>query len=334
MALLELVIGSLAALAFLLMTVSFFLERRVEARFPPAGAFADIDGTPIHYIDVPAGPAADLAPMVFIHGAGGNARDLHGAFAEPLAGRGRMVFVDRPGAGYSGRAGARDTAPDAQANYVAGLMDRLGMPDAIVIGHSLGAAVAAAFAVDHPGKTAGLVLLAPATHPWPGGGIGWYWRIANLPVVGWLFAQAIAAPFGHLLYRRAVRAVFRPNRMPADYGLRSATRLVLRRENFMHNARDVGQLNGHVARLSPRYREIVAPTVIITGDSDGTVSPELHARALERDIAGSRLVWLRDTGHMATYTATGEIIAEIERLNRPIAGKAASQMPERPSLAT
>ena len=334
MASFELLTGMVAAVAILLVILTLILEWIVEARYPAVGAFTEINGMRVHYVDIPEGAAADLAPMIFIHGASGNARDLYGAFGDRLKGRGRMIFVDRPGAGYSGRASAADAAPDAQADYVAGLMEQLSITRAIIIGHSLGSAVAAAFGVNHRDKVAGLVFIAPATHPWAGVDIGWYYRLANTPLLGWLFIHLIAVPFGHLMYHGAVKEVFWPNRAPHDYAHRSATRLVLRRANFRHNARDIGRLNDNVARLSPRYREITAPTVIITGDRDGVVAPDLHARGLARDIEGARLVWLKDIGHMPTYSNTDEIIAEIEWLNGRIREIEAAQMPERPSLET
>lgn len=313
----------------------------VERRFPPLGAFAEIDGVPLHYFDVAASEPADLLPMVFLHGASGNARDLMGAFAEPLRGRGRMIFVDRPGAGYSGRLGKRDAAPDLQARYVCGLLDALGIDRAVIVGHSLGGSVAAAFAIHHPDRTAGLVFIAPATHPWPGAEISWYYRLANLPVLGPIFAHTFAVPAGNLKYRSAVRDVFAPNKVPGDYWKRSATRLVLRPGNFLHNAVDVGALHDNVRRLAPRYGEIRVPAVIISGDSDNTVLADLHSTGLERDIEGARLVWLKNTGHMPTYSATAQIIVEIEQLNddiraaaRPDAPGGGRQMPDRPSLAT
>ena len=42
---------------------------------------------------------------------------------------------------------------------------------------------------------AGLVLLAPATHPWPGG-VTWYYDLAARPVVGPLFSWTVALPVG------------------------------------------------------------------------------------------------------------------------------------------
>lgn len=340
---LEFLAGVVAVLALGAALATQLLSRNVERRFPPLGEFAETDGIRLHYFDIPAGPSADLAPMVFVHGASGNARDLMGAFGDRLKGRGRMIFVDRPGAGYSGRTGGNDAAPDLQAGYVAALLDRLAIGKAVIVGHSLGGAITAAFAVQHPEKTAGLVFIAPATHPWPEAQISWYYKLANLPVLGALFAHTVAVPFGNLKYRSVVREVFAPDRVPNSYSHRSATRLVLRPANFLHNARDVGDLHANVERLSLRYGEIRAPTVIITGDRDNTVLADIHSVGLQRDIEGARLVWLENTGHMPTYSATDQIIAEIERLNADIRSKPASgplprrgepQIPDRPSLAT
>ena len=60
-------------------------------------------------------------------------------------------------------------------------MEKRGIKRAVIVGHSFGGAIAAAFGVRHPDKTEGLLFLAPATHPWPGG-IDWYYHLAAMPM--------------------------------------------------------------------------------------------------------------------------------------------------------
>jgi pimeloyl-ACP methyl ester carboxylesterase len=91
-----------------------------------------------------------------------------------------MLFVDRPGHGYSERGGPENASPPARPMRLPALMDKRGIDKAIIVGHSFGGAIAAAFGVRHPEKTAGLLFLAPATHPWPGG-IDWYYHVATAP---------------------------------------------------------------------------------------------------------------------------------------------------------
>lgn len=50
----------------------------------------------------------------------------------------------------------------------------------------------------------------------------------------------------------------------------------------------------------------------MTADKDGIVSPEIHSRTLHGQIRGSRLVVLKDAGHMPHWTATQRVVSEIE----------------------
>lgn len=299
-----------------LFLASRYFASQAEARFPPKGQFADVAGQQVHYVEYPAGENADLIPMIFIHGASANLRDLESAIAGRLEGRGRMIFLDRPGHGYSQRGMREDVhLPWGQAALVSGLLDHLGIAKAIVIGHSYGGSVAASFAVNHPEQTAGLVFLAPATHPWPGGDVTWYYDVTSLPVVGWLFSELLAVPAGQRLYHDGVKSVFKPQKVPENYEQLSATRLVLRPDVFRNNASDVSSLYDAVTSIAPRYSDISVPTSIITGDSDDIVLAEIHSKGLEQDIAGANLVWLEGVGHSPLWTNPDVVISEIERVS-------------------
>jgi pimeloyl-ACP methyl ester carboxylesterase len=292
---------------------SFYETRVIERTYPNIGELNDIGGYKLNALHIPLPAAADLPPLVFIHGASGNLRDQVEAFAAPLAGRAEMLFVDRPGHGYSERGGAENALPSGQADAIARLMEKRGIDGAILIGHSFGGAIAAAFGVRHPDKTKGLLFLAPATHPWPGG-VDWYYTLAAMPVLGWLFARLLVMPIGLRRVETGTLAVFRPNPRPPGYIERTAPALVLRPRTFRHNARDAANLHAFVTAYSPHYNEIQAPTVIITGDSDGIVLEELHSRGLARDIDGAELVTIRNLGHKPDYLATDVAIVAMEKL--------------------
>lgn len=305
-----------AALALLLLAGFAFTAwktRAIERDFPNRGTLVDVGGFRMNSVHVPAPVTADLPPLVFIHGASGNLLDQMTAFRARLEGRAEMLFLDRPGHGYSERGGAQNAWPDGQADAIARLMERHGMEKAVIVSHSFGAAIAASFALNHADKVAGLLFLAPATHPWPGG-IDWYYDVAKMPYVGWLFTRLVTLPAGLSRIDAGTRFVFTPNARPPDYTKETAPALVLRPANFRNNAIDVANLLEYVKRVQPRYREIAAPTVIVTGDTDGVVLEEIHSRGLARDIAGSELVWIHNLGHKPDYAVPEVAIAALEKI--------------------
>ncbi|MDA4847107.1 alpha/beta fold hydrolase [Hoeflea poritis] len=289
-------------------------SRRIERLYPPIGEFVDVGGYRLHAMHIPAEDGADLPPIVFLHGASGNLRDQVSAFRDRLEGRAEMLFVDRPGHGWSERGGPENAFPDGQARAVAELMNRKGIAQALIVGHSFGGVIAANMALERPHKVSGLLFLATASHPWPGG-IDWHYHAATAPVVGRLATWLLAMPAGLLRIDMAARNVFSPNRYPPDYLARSGTALILRPWTFRYNAYDVANLYDHVVKVSPRYREIETPTIIVTGDNDYVVSPDIHSAALSEAIDGSELVRIKGVGHKPDYIATDLCVAAMEKLS-------------------
>ena len=286
----------------------------IAAANPPVGAFVDVGGFDMHVVHVPRPAGADLPALVFVHGASGNLLDQMVPFRKQFEGRAEMLFIDRPGHGWSERGGRENDTPDGQARALANAMKAVGIERAIIVGHSFGGAIAASFALEFPQMTAGLVFLAPATHPWPGG-VAWYYHVTAAPVVGWVFANTLAVPAGLALIDTAVTAVFAPDPAPTTYRADTAADLVLRPAAFRANATDVARLRPYVTRVAPRYTEIAVPTVVITGDSDAIVLAHIHSAGLARDIAGAELVTVEGLGHKPDFAATALAVAAIEKVS-------------------
>lgn len=318
----------LAALVLVLAGLTRAGAWLIERRNPPVGSFLDIDGAAIHYVHVPAPANPDLPPVVFLHGASGNLLDQMLPLRPLLEGRAELLFVDRPGHGWSVR-GRHEQTQAGQARTVARLMDRLGISEAIVVAHSFGGSVAAAFALDHPERTAGLVFLSAATHPWPGGATSWYYSLTALPVIGWLFSETVSAPAGALRLADATTCVFAPNAVPDGYAARAGIPLVLRPSAFRANAVDVESLYRFALDRQPGYAGIAAPTIIISGDADTVVYEEIHSVGLARDIPDSQLVWVHNLGHKPDWVAPDLVVAAIEKLSgRPVDLQAAAKAVE------
>lgn len=302
------------AVALVLVGVTRFGVWRIERRHPPVGEFAMIDGSRLHYVHVPGPAAPDMPPVVFIHGASSNLKDQMLPLRPLLEGRAELLFFDRPGHGWSSRRPGTNANPSEQARTLAALMDHLGIGRAIVVGHSFGGALTAALGREHGDRIHGLVFVAAATHPWPGGATSWHNDLAAMPVRGRLFTETLTYLAGRARLAGAVACVFAPNAVPDGYTEAVSISLLLRPAAFRANARDVTGLNEYVVKAAPRYRGIEAPAVVISGDSDTVVYEEIHSAGLARDIPGAELVWVKNLGHKPDWVAPDLVVAAIEKL--------------------
>jgi pimeloyl-ACP methyl ester carboxylesterase len=288
----------------------------IEHAHPPRGRFVDVGGLRQHVVDSGAtGEARDAAvPLVLIHGAGCNLEDMRLALGEKLSGR-RLILIDRAGHGWSERRGAEASSPQYQAAMVRGALDRLGVPRAIIVGHSWGGALAARLALDHPQSVAGLVMLAPPLYPFPRH-LTWFYDIMARPLIGPLIAYTLLLPIGALFIGVGFWGAFLPQMPPRHYIKNAGTLLSLRPRTFLANARDIAHLQKNLPPQVLRYAMLAAPILVITGDRDLIVAPRQHAMAFARDVPGAKLVVLPGIGHMLHHAAAERVAAEIEALPR------------------
>jgi pimeloyl-ACP methyl ester carboxylesterase len=283
--------------------------RRVEAKWPALGRFIEADGVRLHVRE--AGP--EHAPRVLlIHGASANMLELWHPFADPLAGDHRVIAFDRPGMGHSTRPKRGAEALAAQAACAARVLEATGGA-AIVVGHSLGAAVALRLALEAPRLVQGLVLLAPASHPYPGRP-AWWARLSATPVIGDVFCELIVPWLGPVLGQAGIANNFAPAAAPVNYYDDAGVGLIFRPRAFRSSALDVCASNGEFAAQALNYPDIFAPAVIVTADKDRVVSPKRHARALAVELPAAELVIAPGTGHMPHRLRTDLVLAAIRRV--------------------
>ncbi len=292
---------------------------RVARLYPPTGVFVPVTGGRLHLRDMAprdGGPAAPERTIVMLHGASCNLLALTLPLAGPLAERFRVIAIDRPGHGHSDRPGGRDSASiTRQAALIAEAMAAAGAPKAIVLAHSFSGALALTLAMDHPDRVAGLVLLSPVSHPWPGG-IDWTYHAGSLPVIDQLFSRLLLAPGATLTMQAGVRGVFAPQEPPPDYVAKTALPLLLRPSEFMANAQDVAGLAAHVAERSGRYGTIRVPTLVISGDADRIVYTSIHTASLAKELPDVTVHVLPGVGHVPHHAATDFVVSEVEALSR------------------
>jgi pimeloyl-ACP methyl ester carboxylesterase len=290
-----------------------------DRRFPAQGKSVEVAGATLNVLEL--GPKdASGPPIVLLHGASSNLEAMRRPLGDALAVRHRVILIDRPGHGWSSASAAETSTPAAQGRMIEEALAKLGVGPVILVVHSWAGALGARMAIDYPERIAGLVMLAPVTHPWEGG-VGWYNALVAKPVIGPLLAYTITLPLGYFLLAPGAREVFLPQVMPDDFVAESATALLLRPREFLANARDLVRLKQAVREQVSRYGEISAPTVVISGDVDKTVSTNIHSRPFAATVPNAKLIVLPGVGHMVQNAATDLVIREIEAL----VGQAAPQ---------
>jgi pimeloyl-ACP methyl ester carboxylesterase len=257
-----------------------------------------------------------------IHGASSNLEALRHPLGDLLAQDRRVILIDRPGHGWSTRDRLSHSTPAMQAQMIDEALGKLSVDRAIIVGHSWAGALAAAFALNHAQRVAGLVMLSPVTHRWVGG-IPWHHNLGAIPIIGPLFAYTFALPTGMLMIDKGARGAFLPQTIPDNYVRDTSLKLLLRPREFLANAWDMVSLKDAVTEQMPRYSEIKAPTVVIHGDADTTVYLDVHARQFVQAVPHASLIVVPGVGHVIQNAAAETIIAAIETVMPPVAAAAA-----------
>lgn len=283
----------------------------VQRAFPPQGRMIEVDGAALHVVEI--GPRDAGLPIVMLHGASSNLEVMRHPLGDLLAKEHRVILIDRPGHGWSTRARRQDSTPDIQARMIDEALGKLGIDRAVFVVHSWSGALGARLALDHANRVAGLVMLAPVTHPWRGG-VGRYNEIIAMPVIGPLLAYTITLPLGYFVAESGARNVFLPQTMQDGFVKDSATPLLLRPREFIANAYDLVTLKASVAAQVARYGEIKVPVTIIAGEPDKTVKTDIHARPFAAAVPDAKLIVLPDLGHMVQNAVPDLVKTEIETM--------------------
>lgn len=308
------VIGWIASAAFLLavFVAGYFVlaTRRIAARaerlVPPSGRFVEVGGNRIHYLE-----AGEGAPILFVHGLGGQ---LH-HFAHPTFPRlpgYRLIALDRPGSGYSARAAGATARLPEQARVVAGFIDALGLERPLLVGHSLGGAVALTVALNHPDKISGIVALAPLTHMEDEVRPEFRSLYIKSRLKRWLISRTVAVPASLKYALQTLNFVFGPQKWPEDYIIAGGGMLGLRPSHIYATSSDIVAIESDLGEIEKRYGEIRMPAAMVFGTADRVLDHRRHGLPMREKIDGLDFDLVDGQGHMLQFTA-GERVADTIR---------------------
>lgn len=248
----------------------------------PEHAYVTLDdGLRLHYLDS-GGPGL---PVVFLHGSGpgasgySNFKRTYPAFVK--AGY-RVIVPDLPGYGLSDKPAEREYVLDFFVNALAGLLDHLDIGRCVLLGNSLGGAIALKYTLDHPERVLKQILLAP-------GGVEEREAYFQMEGIQQMVAAFASGPLDHATMRRLMSLQL------YDAGLIDDELTAERVAICAEQPRTVLSTM-RVPNFADRLGEIRCPTLTFWGMND-RFNPTTGAAKIAAGIPDSRVTMVNRCGH-------------------------------------
>ena len=256
-------ISSLATLG--LLSCSALLGKDTDEK--PAGKTYLYEEGRIHFKDIGRG-----RPIVFIHGFGAST-DTWRFLVDDLKDDYRLVLPDLKGHGFSDRPRDSMYSLADHAAAVLGLMDHLGLSNAVLVGHSLGSAIALLVALrarePSTDNVSAIVLITGSLDPEQ---LPLFLKLFRLPVFGWVVMKLTTASFRTRLALR--KSVYDKERITdswvelyAKYQRIPGTDYALLKIAEQMIPQDASQLKEEVRKLK-------IPVLSVLGEHDEVISRE------------------------------------------------------------
>lgn len=276
-------------------------EMRAKYGAPPSLFVTLPDGPTVHYRD--EGPR-DAPVVVLLHGS--NA-DLHTwqPWVDRLKNHYRLIRFDQRGHGLTGPAPDGDYAGDAFVRDVDSMASALGLTRFVLAGNSMGGGIAARYAMQHPERLAGLVLIDAVGAPVQrDGGGNLAFTIARIPVLNGLAFDVMPRALIERSLRQSVsnQAVVTPavvdrywelGRYP---GNRAAT---------------MARFSQEMTPFTPAQAAAIRmPALVMWGEEDRLV-PFESGRWYADQLPRAKLVSYPDIGHLPMEEAANASAADL-----------------------
>jgi 3-oxoadipate enol-lactonase len=253
-------------------------EKELIFSFSQTVAQKNMPKTTVGDIDINYQIQGSGSPLLLIMGLSFSLLDWGTELPALLAPNHQLILFDNRDAGLTSQS-QRDYTIADMADDTAGLLDALKIPKAHIFGVSMGGAIAQELALRHPSKVDKLIL-------------------------GCTFAGGTCSQFGDfspLLNGKVEDLLFTPTYIKSNEKLikdhlAKAQPLHSKGEALQRQLKAIGTHN-----TCDTLSKILAPTLIITGDSD-TAIPSSNSDFLVKEIPNAKLETIPDAAHGFTFS--------------------------------
>jgi pimeloyl-ACP methyl ester carboxylesterase len=285
-----------------------YLAKKAERANPPAGQFVEANGLRLHYVERGEGDT-----VVLLHGNGSMIQDFEtSGLVDLVAKDHRVIVFDRPGFGHSDRPRNVVWTPDAQAEVITDALAKLGVSNAVVLGHSWGASVAVAMALKHPDLVRGLVLASGYYYPTLKPEVAAL-AVPSLPLIGDILSYTLSPLMSRAMWPVMLSKIFGPRPVPAKFeGF--PKEMALRPSQIRASAAETGLMIPDAFAQRERYADLKMPVAIVAGGEDKLIDIDTQSARLHGDISQSSFHRIAGHGHMIQQTATEQVMAAIDEV--------------------
>jgi pimeloyl-ACP methyl ester carboxylesterase len=263
---------------------------------------ATVDGFQLHYdvVSTPSGvEGGEGKPVLFLHGYS-SFLNMWYPTAVGLGPGYRAILVDLPGHGLSDRREA-DYSPQGVAATLWKLMDQLGEGTIAVVGHSWGASVALAMALQRPGRVSKLALVD-----------GWVYEEQNNTFMDWAQVHGVGEALYGAFYDqqaelRYMMAFAEPEKWVDQDVLDPMLRMMERFPGAKAAGLAVVRALGRLPEQEPRYRTVTQPALLVWCREDQVSLPHYGER-LASELPGARYEVIPQCGHLAPIEQTPRFV--------------------------
>ena len=242
--------------------------------------YVEVDGYAVNYFHTGRTTLPDVTPdvskgkvLLYLHGAGGNGHFAH-KMLDLLSANHSPLSLDYPGHGRSSGTESLKSIP-AYSDFIYAFWKKLRVRPAVLIGHSMGGAIAMDLALRHPEMVDGLVLTCTAAK----------FAIPDERVNAW--KQVMQGRMGQPFTKDSCSP---------------ATPMSVVQEGWMEQIKTDPRVRYfdlvacQQVDLTAKLGEIRKPTLVLAGQDD-TTTPVAQSESLRDRIAGAKLTVVPQAGH-------------------------------------
>ena len=298
---------SLISLIALSAIVTVLISQKIKRSIPKFGKITTLKDAEIHWYETGHG-----IPIIMLHGLAGNLRNFTYALTDKLNQDFRVISIDR-----AKRSRPESATLHEQARIISEFIKKEKIEKPLIVGHSLGGAIALTLALEHKDKISGLALICPVTQMIDD--IPDIFRFLNISNKWFrlFLAYTLSSLIGILTREKSFKTAFSPEPVCDNFAIKGGGDFALSSNSFIKTSEDLTFAISSAPSVVGRENELKLPIGVLFGEDDEILDAKLHGEKFS-ELTGAELKILPNKGHMLPLTEPEECAEFIHLMMKKI----------------